>query len=139
MIRRILAFIVVGTIGFIIDGGIVTLAVEVFKLNPYLSRAISFPLAVTATWYLNRKWAFATNATSQKKTEYTRYFIIQIIGALINLAIYSLLIANIPLFAVHPILPLAIGSLIAMTFNFLGAQLFVFNRKHEPEDSVTAK
>lgn len=46
LIRRIIAFTIVGGIGFLIDGGIVSLLVEIIKLNPFISRAISFPVAV---------------------------------------------------------------------------------------------
>lgn len=126
MVRRIIPFTIVGSIGFLIDGGIVTLLVEIINLNPFISRAISFPIAVTATWFLNRRWTFAADASTRKKAEYSRYFTIQIIGAVINLAIYFILITNIPSLGVHPILPLAVGSLVAMIFNFLGCQLFVF-------------
>jgi putative flippase GtrA len=123
---RIITFAIVGIIGFLIDGGLVTLLVEIINVNAFISRAISFPVAVTATWYLNRRLTFATDASVRKKTEYARYVIIQIIGSAINLTIYVLLIITIPSLAVHPVLPLAAGSLVAMTFNFLGAQLFVF-------------
>jgi putative flippase GtrA len=139
IVQRIIAFAIVGSIGFVIDGGILTLAIEIFKLNPYLGRAISFPIAVTATWYLNRRWTFAANASARKNTEYTRYFIIQVTGAAINLGIYFLLITIVPWFALHPIVPLAIAALVAMIFNFLGAQLYVFTKTVKPEDSGTAK
>ena len=128
LVRRIISFALVGSIGFIIDGGILTVAVELFKLNPYLSRCISFPVAVTVTWYLNRRWTFAANASAKKKTEYTRYFIIMIIGSFLNLLIYFLLIQAIPVLAVHPIIPLAIATIASMIFNFLGAQLIVFTQ-----------
>lgn len=126
MVRRMLCFAAVGSIGFIIDGGILTLAVEAFKLNPYLSRCISFPAAVTATWYLNRHWTFAANASMHKKKEYTHYFIIMVIGLALNLAIYFLLIETIPVLAIHPVIPLAIATIASMIFNFLGSQFIVF-------------
>ena len=125
-LRRVTLFVLVGGIGFLIDGGLVTLLVEIINLDPYISRVMSFPCAISTTWYLNRRWTFSANASVRKTAEYTRYVVIQIIGAGINLAIYGLLIANIPSLAVHAILPLAAGSLIAMTFNFLGSQFFVF-------------
>jgi len=126
MVRRIMPFAIVGGIGFAIDGGIVTLLVEIVNLNPFFGRAMSFPIAVTATWFLNRRWTFAANASTRKKTEYGRYFAVQVIGAAINLAIYFVLITDIPSLGVHPILPLGAGALVAMVFNFIGCQLFVF-------------
>jgi putative flippase GtrA len=125
-LRQLIFFLLVGGVGFILDGGILTLMTEIGHIDPYASRAVSFPIAVSATWYLNRKWTFRVDSSIKKTTEYTRYFIVQVIGALLNLGIYALLIKFVPLFALHSIIPFAIGAFVAMVFNFLGAYYFVF-------------
>jgi putative flippase GtrA len=123
---RVVLFTVVGGIGFLIDGGVLTLMVKVAHLNPYVGRLVSFPVAASVTWYLNRRWTFISEVYKRKAPEYIRYMVIQIIGAGINLATYALLILFISSLASLPILPLAAGALIAMVFNFLGLQFFVF-------------
>ena len=119
-------FATVGVIGFLIDGGVLTLLVETSDAGPYIGRAISFPLAVTATWYLNRHWAFAQRLNFKMGAEYTRYFGIQIVAALINLSVFTVLIVTYASLGAHPIIPLAIGALVAMLFNFFAAQQLVF-------------
>ncbi|MDD4924766.1 MAG: GtrA family protein [Dehalococcoidales bacterium] len=126
--QRIVIFLIVGGVGFVTDGGILTLLTKATLLGPYFSRAISFPIAVSVTWYLNRHLTFVSENYARKGPEYVRYMMIQIIGAVINFVPYSLLIALVPSFASIPILPFAIGSLLAMIFNFLGMHFFVFRR-----------
>ncbi len=53
------AFAVVGAVGFLVDAGVLTALVNGLGANPYAARAVSFPAAVTATWWLNRRWTFA--------------------------------------------------------------------------------
>ena len=57
-IEQVARFLIVGTVGFAIDGGLLYLLVRT-DVDPYLARGLSFPPAVTATWYLNRVWTFA--------------------------------------------------------------------------------
>ena len=129
LLRRLKYFVCIGGIGFLIDGGLLSLLTEIAHLSPYISRSISFPIAVSVTWYLNRRITFFSNASIIKTTEYTRYFVIQIVGACINLGTFGLLLKYIPSFAIHPILPFSVGAFVAMIFNFLGAQYFVFRTR----------
>jgi putative flippase GtrA len=116
----------VGAIGFLVDASILTVLVTGLGWGHYGARAISFATAVTVTWYLNRRWTFAKRACSDRRREYSRYFIVQAIGAVINLGVYSLCIELYSPLAAVPIVPLAIGAGIAMIFNFLASRYFAF-------------
>ncbi|MDD4972558.1 MAG: GtrA family protein [Paludibacter sp.] len=126
---RILLFVAIGGIGFVIDGGVLSFLVNLRHLNPYFSRLISFPIAVSVTWYLNRRWTFSSGVYNKKAPEYARYLGVQIIGAIINLTAYGLLLMAFAAFASIPILPLALGALVAMLFNFVGLHFFVFHSR----------
>lgn len=104
----------------------------------YPSRAVSFSLAVTATWLLNRNWVFGPSADTRR--EYLRYFSIQAVGALINLGTYVTVIETVPRLAGTPVIPLAIGAGLALVFNFLTSRCFVFRpqtreARRQPPDS----
>jgi putative flippase GtrA len=77
---------------------------------------------------LNRSLVFAVVAVpvGGKRGEYSRYFAIQAVGALLNLAIFSLLIFEHPLLESIPLIPLAIGALFGLLFNYGGARYWVF-------------
>lgn len=117
-------FLVVGAIGFVIDGGLLNLLVWQ-GMDPYLARAISFPPAVTTTWYLNRAWAFAARAGGARR-QYLRYLAVQIAGASGNYLIYAILLSVVPHTVEGVLAAFAVGSAAGLLINFVGARAFVF-------------
>jgi putative flippase GtrA len=121
----------VGSIGFCVDGGILTLLSQTLRMSLYLSRAFSFTTATLVTWALNRRLTFETDAVSaqQKKGEYLRYLSIQIGGGLLNLGVFSILIYFYPSLKKIPVVPLAGGAIFGMLFNYSGSRYWVFRSK----------
>lgn len=119
-------FAVTGGIGFLVDGAVLTALAAATSMGPLWPRLISFPVALLATWYLNRVWTFRRR--DQKPLgQSARYVLVQCCGAALNLAIYAAVIAlGPPLLARVPILALAIASGVAMVVNYLGARRWVF-------------
>jgi putative flippase GtrA len=123
-LRRFFSFIAVGALGFGVDGAILSLLVHGWDWAPYTARVLSFVPAVTVTWYCNRRWVFV--ATRHTTHEYGAYFGVQTVGAAINLLTYALAIAIFPTLARLPIVPLAVGSAVALVFNYSAARHWVF-------------
>jgi putative flippase GtrA/SAM-dependent methyltransferase len=124
--HRFFRFALVGGLGFVVDATVLTLLVNAMGYGHYLSRAVSFTLAVTVTWWINRSWVFRAGTPTGR--EYSGYFLVQMVGAVTNLGIYVLVIELVPRLAAIPVVPLAIGAIIAMIFNFLLMRRFVFRR-----------
>lgn len=127
---RIARFGVVGGVGFAVDAGVLMALLALELANPYVARCLSFPPAVLVTWWLNRSFVFESAADSvrAKGSEYGRYFAVQFIGVLINFAVYSGCIYFLPFFQSWPILALVVGSGVAMLFNYIGADAWVFRK-----------
>ena len=119
-------FVLAATAGFIIDAGVVTALVRVFAWGPWRGRFVSFPLAVTATWWLNRRYAFRGTGGRDRRIEYAAYWAIQLAGAAVNFAIYGLCLHAAPALADFPFVPVAIGGVAAMLFNFAVARATVY-------------
>ena len=140
LLRRLPGFVFVGAIGFLIDAGILTALMKNLDFGHYGARAISFTIAVTATWYMNRRWVFERNAVCMSSREYTSYLSVQVIGALINLSVFAAVIEFVPGLAKIPVIPLAVGAAVALMFNFGASSRFVFsedkNQKAEPGESL---
>ena len=138
IITEVFSFASVGAIGFAIEAIVLTILVAQ-GVDIYLSRAISFPAALTATWYLNRKHTFDGGKNSRfasLKSEYIGYFLIQGAGALLNLVIFSLVVLLLPQFKLIPVIPLAIGAGVAMIFNYSASKYFVYGKKTEVSDGI---
>jgi len=124
--REVITFWAIGTIGFLVDGGLLTLLNSILNLDVLISRLCSFSVAVTVTWYLNRNYTFPDQRDEQALHEWTRYAALNGLGALLNLAIFFWLIFEFSALAAVPIVPFAIASLVALAFNFLVSKYIAF-------------
>lgn len=126
MTKQFLRFLIVGSCGFIVDAGILSLCVHLFDSSPYWSRIPSFAVAVTLTWYLNYKWAFGDRSDTRKLVSFSRYLLVQGAGISINLAVYIVSLYVSEIFFEHPEFAVALASVIALFFNYFGLKKWVF-------------
>lgn len=96
-----------------------------------IPRLISAAVAITFTWYLNRRLVFLTHDSSEMVSEYGRYFAVQIMGLLVNLAVYFPALAIFPALRSVPIVAIALGAAGALLFNFVGARWWAFRRREQ--------
>ncbi len=95
----------------------------------YLSRAVSVVVAVSVTWYLNRRFVFRTSGVNRRIPEYSRHVIAQGGGLIVNLFFYLLLLQLFDALKSQPLVPLAIGSGAALVVNYLGAKFWTFRHR----------
>ncbi len=119
-------FVVVGAIGFLVDGGILTVLHSIFDFSLLQARLVSFSGAVTMTWYLNRQHTFSDSKDARAVHEWGRYAVVNSIGAVLNLGIFLWLVYRFDALASWPIVPLAIAASIALIFNFFASRHLAF-------------
>lgn len=119
-------FVLAATVGFVVDAGVLTALVRGLGWGPWEGRFVSFPLAVTSTWFLNRRYAFRGTGHGDQRVEYAAYWAIQLAGAVVNFAIFGLCLHWAPALAAWPFVPVALGGLAAMLFNFTVARSTVY-------------
>ena len=119
-------FVLAAAVGFVVDAGVVTFLVRELGWGPWEGRVVSFPLAVTSTWLLNRRYAFRSAARGDQRVEYAAYWAIQLAGAAVNFGIFGLCLHLAPVLAEWPFVPVAIGGFAAMLFNFTVARSTVY-------------
>ena len=78
-------FVLVGIAGFVVDGGLLSILHSALEMDVVLARSISFPVAVTATWYLNRVITFHRAKTTQRLREWGRYTVVAVLGGALPL------------------------------------------------------
>ncbi|BEU99772.1 GtrA family protein [Novosphingobium olei] len=119
-----LRFALVGAAGFLVDAGVLALAVSM-GAGLFAGRALSYLVAATFTWACNRRFTFAaTQAPSVG--EWARFLVANAGGGIVNLGVYSALVVAVPLVAHAPVLGVAAGSIAGLTVNFLLSRRFVF-------------
>jgi putative flippase GtrA len=122
-------FVLAATVGFALDAGVLTLLVRGFHWNPWHGRFVSFPLAVTATWLLNRRYAFRGAAEGDRRLEFAGYWAIQLVGAGVNLAVFGLCLRAAPALQRWPFIAVAVSGIAAMVVNFALARTTLYRAR----------
>ena len=130
-IGQIFWFIVAGTVGFIIDAGVLEFAVRYTNAGLFTGRIISFSIAVIVTWQLNRLWTFKQQAIAiigikKALSEFFKYLLSSSLSIAINFGIYTFLIFSFTVYREVPSLAVAFGSLGAMFVTFSMSKYWVF-------------
>lgn len=128
--HQLARFLAVGAVGFTVDVG--TLAFLLYGLDYVTNRGAlvwcrlaSFVLAIVVTFLLNARYTFGS---SVRRASVTRYVVIQVFGALLNIGTYTFLVLG-PL--ERPLIALAIGAFVATISNFVLVRQFVYSwRRH---------
>jgi len=123
--QQFLRFAGVGGAGFLVDGGLLWVLLSA-GVDPFLGRAVSFPVAVLVTWLLNRIWTFSSASRLGLGRQLYRYLAVQIAGALVNYAIYALVLIFIVQTPTNALFALMIGAIFGLVINFTGAKMIVF-------------
>ena len=151
-VGQIWRFVTVGVINTFIDFAILNLLSKVTHIgiqDPgiiYLN-IISFAVATTNSYFMNKYWSFADSSTDRPK-QFTVFLLVSIAGVLINSGTLKAVVYLAPGFvawvahAVSVVLPLAfwqkidltlniakaMATAVSLVWNFLGYKLFVFKK-----------
>jgi putative flippase GtrA len=159
-IVQVLKFVVVGVLNTFVDLAILNLLIWLSGIGQSgpvftLFKAISFTVAVVNSYYFNRLWVFRGDETKKVGTEFTKFIIISVVGAFVNVGVATLVVTYeqgmvgfihmIPLisptydwfvstlvaltspnFAVWPTVAALFGTLAGLVWNFLGYKFIVF-------------
>jgi putative flippase GtrA len=125
-IVEVLRFGVVGSVGFLVDAGVLYLLVSL-GIGPLAARCVSFPTALAATWLLNSRWTFAAYRDEASRTRQAAgYVAVQLVGIAVNYAVYALSLNLTGRTSIGSVAALAIASAVGLLVNFTGSRMFVF-------------
>lgn len=110
--ERFFKFLVVGTIGFIVDFGTLTFLVEVMGFVPVIANTISFSAAVVSNFTLNRYWTYPDSRSKRRRIQLLQFGAVSILGLAINNGILLLLQNPFDLLLRAMSVPEAIGGYI---------------------------
>lgn len=128
--HRFVRFSIVGGVGFVIEAALLTYFATVPGLGAIKGRAISFPIAVVTTWWLNRTLTFQSKNNPHRES--FRYFLVQSLGAVANLGVFVVLVSAFPGLRSIPVVPLFIAAVFGLLVNFTLSRKYVFSQ-HEKQ------
>ncbi|HWE45856.1 MAG TPA: GtrA family protein [Caulobacteraceae bacterium] len=121
-----IAFGFVGVTGFLTDR-LVLAADMTLGMNYFSGRFVSYPIAIAVTWFLNRTFTFRHAAAHHPPLKQAAIYVaVQVVGAVVNIAAYTLAIRLMPSLKAHLLIPLAIGSAVGLCVTFVGSRKLAF-------------
>jgi len=123
--QEFLRFGTVGGIGFVVDTAVLYGALAL-GAGLYLGRAISYVMAASTTWALNRAWTFRGRGSGPAGQQWALFVVVNLGGFVLNYGTYAVLVTYVPLVAAHPVLGVAAGSVAGMFSNFFLSRRLVF-------------
>jgi len=128
-IRQIILFGLAGTIGFLVD--VFLLYLLRWYLGLYFGRAFSFSVSTILTWAINRTFTYVgRRSTLVLHKEFISYFLLMLIGGLVNYFVYAACIVFSVTAHEFPFIAVAFGCIAGMSINFFTSKYLVFKKVH---------
>lgn len=126
VVGQFLRFGAVGTLGFFVDT-VTLLGAVALGAGPYLGRLLSYLVAASTTWALNRAWTFRERGGDAPPARQWALFVaLNLAGFTANYGTYALVTSLIGTGAAELVAAVAAGSLAGMFLNFALARQIVF-------------
>jgi len=87
-VRRFVRFGVVGTIGAVVDFGVLNLCIQLLSMEKWLANTFSFSAAVLSNFTWNRLWTFPESRQEALLPQLGQFALVNVIGYAINQAIF---------------------------------------------------
>ncbi len=127
--RHLVRFALVGTLGFVVDAGLLWLIRSAVAIDPRAARLASFAVAVTVTWFCNSRFTFDAPLSARS---WARYVAANSMGALFNYAVFAALVTLSAWFAGLPEAAVAVASVLALGVNFVASKYYALAPRPAP-------
>lgn len=128
-------FLLIGALATIFDLGTLSLFIKYFAVTAGLGYAffkgVSFIIATSAKYFADKFWAFKKTGSSQLGAEFGKFFLVTLVGLVVNVATASLIVNQIsPPFGFSLEFWANLGGMAAVlttfAWNFIGYKFIVF-------------
>ncbi len=146
--RQLIKFCIVGASSTVIDKGIFWLLLNAFPLVPWwVMQSISFCFGVSNGFFWNQRWTFRAHKQGATRSQYSKFFLTNVIGLGINLLITKGFLFLFTGKFIHVVNPdkktVLIASLcavpIVVVWNFGASRLWTFKAPSEPKSNVESE
>jgi len=124
LVTEFMKFGTVGAMGFLVDTAMVY-GLR-YPLGLYAAGVVSYLLAASTTWLLNRLWTFRGTGSGPAHHQWLRFLIANLFGFVLNRGTFAVLVTVSTLCAAQPVFAVAAGTLAGMFLNFGLSRRFVF-------------
>ena len=124
-IFQVVKFCIVGFLAFLIDFGILLFLTEFVGVHYLISAALAFSISVIFNYIVSMRVVFESKPDIDKKKEFAIFFLISLIGLIINQLGLYFFVDKCSVFYVYAKL---LVTFIVMVWNFIMKKLFLENK-----------
>jgi dolichol-phosphate mannosyltransferase len=123
--NQFLRFSLVGSSGVLVNLAVYTGAIYILSWHYLTAATLSFLVAMTNNFILNRYWTFKSHQTGRSGAggQYFRYFVVTLFGYLVNMALLLVFIDGLHW---QEVLSQLLAIMVTTMTNFLGSKLWAF-------------
>lgn len=125
--RQLIKFSIVGAGNTIIDFSVYFLLTRYAGIPFLLASAISWLLAVTSSFTLNKLWTFRVKGTLGIREQYIKFFLVSVVSLVLSLSILWLLVTE---FGIHDLIAKIATIGIVVFWNFFMNKFWTFKNAH---------
>ena len=138
---RFLRFAIVGTLGAVVDFGMMNLLTGLFSINLVVAGTISFISAIISNFLWNRFWTYPDSRSKPIIWQLISFSIVSVTGLIIRIPILKFLepqiqkvltninlnLLDIPMYTISANLALSIAIVIVLFWNFFVNRYWTYN------------
>jgi len=123
--NQFIRFSLVGSSGVLVNLAVYTFGIYVLSWHYLPAGTLSFLVAMTNNFILNRYWTFKSHRTGEAGAggQYFRYFVVTLFGYLVNMGLLWVFIDGLRW---HEVLSQLLAIMVTTLSNFLGSKLWAF-------------
>lgn len=133
--ERFSKFLIVGTIGFVVDFGTLTFLKELFQIPTLIANTISFTMAVISNFTLNRYWTYPDSREKKLSAQLGQFAVVSIVGLVINNSLlwlletpFDSLLESLDMFVGKGYIPAKmIATVVVLFWNFFVNRYWTYN------------
>ncbi len=125
LLARLVPFALVGGSGLAVDSGFY-FGLQALGTHHLLARFLSFWMAVSWNWGLNRIVTFGDRPRTPRASQWGRFTLSSLVALALNFGAYWMLTSNVAFFGRERFLALLLGVVGASAVNFIAANRFVY-------------
>ena len=123
--NQFIRFSLVGSSGVLVNLAVYTCAIYILSWHYLPAGTVSFMVAMTNNFILNRYWTFKSHQNGEAGAggQYFRYLLVTLFGYLVNMALLWFFIDGLHW---HAVLSQLLAIMVTTLSNFLGSKLWAF-------------
>jgi putative flippase GtrA len=133
--ERFFKFLIVGTIGFVVDFGTLTFLIEILHFPTLVANTCSFSAAVISNFTFNRFWTYPDSRQKKLAAQLGQFALVNIVGLAINNTLLILLespfdglMTSLQLLGGRGYIPAkAIATIVVLFWNFFVNRYWTYN------------